>query len=243
MQKRSPSSLEDAPCFMCRVERFLSMYASLRTPWSSRNGPSRRTLHTLSGVGNIRSVDLVRTPNNLSSVGNDRFHRTGKQAALEWNEETVAQDDDEESSDPASAPSKFEPRYSQSTVSTVNLLDDRNIPYDLIMMLLEQICFQDQQYLPYSAAILVFMPGLNEIRRLHDMFTEHDVFGNVEYFRVYPLHSTISSENQGAVFDIPPPGVRKIVIGMNLARLSITNCYSSIPYSHEYCRDGCVNVL
>ncbi len=44
------------------------------------------------------------------------------------------------------------------------------------------------------------------------MLTEHPSFGGPN-FRIYPLHSTLSSENQGAVFDIPPSHVRKIVIG------------------------------
>ncbi|EEB87124.1 hypothetical protein MPER_15655, partial [Moniliophthora perniciosa FA553] len=39
---------------------------------------------------------------------------------------------------------------------------------------------------------------------------------------VYPLHSALSSENQSAVFDIPPPGIRKIVIATNIAETGIT---------------------
>ena len=62
-----------------------------------------------------------------------------------------------------------------------------------------------------SAAVLIFLPGLGEIRKLHDTLSDHKRFGSNE-FRLYPLHSTLSSENQGAVFEIPPYGVRKIVI-------------------------------
>lgn len=57
------------------------------------------------------------------------------------------------------------------------------------------------------------MPGLAEIRRLHDALSDHPSFGS-DAFYIYPLHSTISSEDQSAAFNIPPPGVRKIVIGM-----------------------------
>jgi len=57
------------------------------------------------------------------------------------------------------------------------------------------------------------MPGLGEIRRLNDILVEHPFFGS-NAFKLYPLHSTLSSESQGAVFDLPPPGVRKIVIGV-----------------------------
>jgi len=39
---------------------------------------------------------------------------------------------------------------------------------------------------------------------------------------VYPLHSTLSTAEQIAIFDIPPEGVRKIVIATNIAETSIT---------------------
>lgn len=112
---------------------------------------------------------------------------------------------------------KLEKRYSAKTTTTINLFDERLVPYDLIVRLLERICFDNTEYGLYSTAILVFMPGMAEIRRLNDLLTEHPSFGN-DNFRIYPLHSTLSSENQGAVFDIPPPNIRKIVIG---ARYSI----------------------
>jgi ATP-dependent RNA helicase DHX29 len=49
------------------------------------------------------------------------------------------------------------------------------------------------------------------------MLLEHALFGDVSSFWVMPLHSTVSSENQGAVFDVPPHGMRKIVIATNIA--------------------------
>lgn len=96
------------------------------------------------------------------------------------------------------------------------MLDERLVPYDLIVMLLESICLQDSDYMIYSSAILIFMPGLAEIRRLHEMLSEHAVFQDEERFRIFPLHSSIASDQQSAVFEIPPQGIRKIVIGMSL---------------------------
>ena len=107
---------------------------------------------------------------------------------------------------------KLEKRYSPATKATVDIIDERLIPYDLIVRLLERLCFEDVEFIHYSAATLIFMPGLAEIRRLHDMLSEHPLFGEAAGFRIFPLHSTISSENQAAVFEIPPPGIRKIVI-------------------------------
>lgn len=143
-------------------------------------------------------------------LANDKFARTAKK--FEWSEELIA-DDNEDDQELSSSTAKFQgQRYSQSTVSTMNLLDERQIPYDLIIRLLETICFRDQMVIHMSSAFLIFMPGLGEIRRMHDMLSEHPIFGS-DQFLLYPLHSTISSEGQGAVFDIPPPGIRKIVIG------------------------------
>jgi ATP-dependent RNA helicase DHX29 len=74
----------------------------------------------------------------------------------------------------------------------------------------------------YAQAILIFLPGINEIRKLHDLIVDHNKLGNAQYYKIYPLHSTISSENQGAVFDIPPQGMRKIVLSTNIAETGVT---------------------
>lgn len=140
----------------------------------------------------------------------DKFYRN--KSRLEWTEDTAAgEDDDDDAVQQENV--TLEKRYSPQTISTVNLLDERLIPYDLILQLLERICFEDPEYASYSSAILIFMPGMGEIRRLNDMLMEHPAFNAEDRFRIYPLHSTISSEQQGAVFDIPPPGIRKVVIG------------------------------
>lgn len=155
-------------------------------------------------------VTNVGTPSSDQYAGKDKFYRN--KAKLEWTEETAAGDDDDDDVGQQENVT-LEKRFSSETISTVNLLDERLIPYDLIVRLLEKICFEDPSYESYSSAVLVFMPGMGEIRRLNDVLTEHRSFGSEDRFRIYPLHSTISSEQQGAVFDIPPPGVRKIVIG------------------------------
>ncbi|KAI8995492.1 P-loop containing nucleoside triphosphate hydrolase protein [Trametes punicea] len=151
--------------------------------------------------------------------GKDKFYRN--KARLEWTEDTAAGDDDDEDTGQQENVT-LEKRYSSETITTVNLLDERFIPYDLIVRLLEKICFEDPEYASYSSAILIFMPGMGEIRRLNDILTEHRAFGAEDRFKIYPLHSTISSDQQGAVFDIPPAGMRKIVIATNIAETGIT---------------------
>lgn len=140
---------------------------------------------------------------------NDNFYK-GK-ARADWSED-ITEGIDNDSDDPDSEKVQLGKRYSAKTTKTINLFDERTIPYDLIMRLLEQMCTDGEEYSRYSAAVLIFMPGLREIRRMNDLLMEHPYFGSSS-FCVYPLHSTLSSENQSAVFDIPPPGIRKIVIG------------------------------
>ena len=143
----------------------------------------------------------------------------GKQ--LEWTEDgarTEGSDDEDDESDPTKLAAS---KYSPETVSTVNMLDSRQIPYDLVILLLEQICFGSPDMSPFSAATLIFLPGLAEIRRLNDLILSHPHFGTTA-FVIYPLHSTISSEGQSAVFDIPPPGIRKIVLSTNIAETGVT---------------------
>ncbi|KAF9654251.1 P-loop containing nucleoside triphosphate hydrolase protein [Thelephora ganbajun] len=149
----------------------------------------------------------------------DRFHR-GKNRP-EWTEDNAAAEDDD-GEDAVVQDVKLEKRYSAKTAATINLLDERQIPYDLILRLLECICFEDDVHRKHSAAILIFMPGMSEIRRMNDMLAEHRRFGSEDEFVIHALHSTVSSENQGAVFDVPPRGIRKIVIATNIAETGIT---------------------
>ncbi|KAF4605335.1 hypothetical protein EYR40_004119 [Pleurotus pulmonarius] len=149
---------------------------------------------------------------------NDNFYK-GK-ARADWSED-ITEGIDNDSDDPDSEKVQLGKRYSAKTTKTINLFDERTIPYDLIIRLLEQMCTDGGEYSRYSAAVLIFMPGLREIRRMNDLLMEHQYFGSSS-FCVYPLHSTLSSENQSAVFDVPPPGIRKIVIATNIAETGIT---------------------
>jgi ATP-dependent RNA helicase DHX29 len=116
--------------------------------------------------------------------------------------------------------------YRPETRSALSKLDQYRIPYELILKLLETIA-NSPQYVDYSKAILVFLPGLGEIRRLNDMILGHPMFNSRGRhgeggWLVYPLHSTIASEEQEQAFLIPPPGMRKIVLATNIAETGIT---------------------
>ncbi|KAI9878287.1 MAG: hypothetical protein M1830_001344 [Pleopsidium flavum] len=109
--------------------------------------------------------------------------------------------------------------YGVNTRNTLAHIDEYRIDYNLILLLLERIA-HDAKYTSYSKAILVFLPGIAEIRRLNDMLSGHPSF--IQGWYIYPLHSTIASEEQERAFQVPPQGLRKIVLATNIAETGIT---------------------
>ncbi|BFZ23379.1 hypothetical protein BsWGS_26418 [Bradybaena similaris] len=106
--------------------------------------------------------------------------------------------------------------YSPKTVEVLRNFDYSKINLDLIQHIINFISSHMGE-----GAILVFVPGWEEIRKLHEMLqaTARNKFGSI---KVIPLHSLMPTVNQREVFDRPPPGVRKIVIATNIAETSIT---------------------
>ena len=109
--------------------------------------------------------------------------------------------------------------YSSKTRNTVSQIDEYRIEFELVAQLIAKIA-TDDNLVAYSKAILVFLPGIGEIRQLNDMLCGHPLFSSNWY--IYPLHSTIASEDQEAAFLVPPPGTRKIVLATNIAETGIT---------------------
>lgn len=104
--------------------------------------------------------------------------------------------------------------YSPATRNTMMNYDEYRIDFELIKLLIENIAYEPS-FIEYSKAILVFMPGLAEIRQLNDILVGHPSFS--QGWRIYPLHSTIASDEQQQAFLVPPRGIRKIVIATNIA--------------------------
>ena len=71
-------------------------------------------------------------------------------------------------------------------------------------------------------AVLVFLPGWDEITRLRDALEQSRAFGNKSRYQILPLHSMISQAEQRVVFQRPSKNVRKIILSTNIAETSIT---------------------
>ncbi|XP_048337698.1 putative ATP-dependent RNA helicase DHX57 [Sphaerodactylus townsendi] len=109
-----------------------------------------------------------------------------------------------------------------SALKTMASMDLDKINLELIEALLEWIVSGSHSYPP--GAVLIFLPGLEEIKTLYKQLQFNALFNNRHSKRclVYPLHSSLSSEEQQCVFLKPPEGVTKIIISTNIAETSIT---------------------
>ncbi len=67
--------------------------------------------------------------------------------------------------------------------------------------------------------VLVFLPGMGEIRRAERALAEADLPADVD---VAPLHGSLSAEQQDAAVSPAPPGRRKVVLSTDVAETSLT---------------------
>ncbi|KAM3874374.1 LOW QUALITY PROTEIN: 3'-5' RNA helicase YTHDC2-like [Diretmus argenteus] len=97
--------------------------------------------------------------------------------------------------------------------------DDEQVDLDLIMHLLHNICSTS-----CDGAVLIFLPGYNEIVSLRDrIFYDDTRFSNhSERYQVFTLHSNMQTRDQKKVMENTPPGVRKIILSTNITETSIT---------------------
>ncbi|NWI79689.1 DHX36 helicase, partial [Dryoscopus gambensis] len=107
-------------------------------------------------------------------------------------------------------------RYSASTIDALEMMDDDKVDLDLVAALIRHIVLEEE-----DGAILVFLPGWDNISTLHELLMSQVMFKS-DRFIIIPLHSLMPTVNQTQVFKKTPPGVRKIVIATNIAETSIT---------------------
>ena len=67
--------------------------------------------------------------------------------------------------------------------------------------------------------ILVFLPGMKQIRRLQQQLQQASLDGNVQ---VLPLHASLPAQAQQQAILPCPKGIRKVVLATNVAETSIT---------------------
>uniref|UniRef100_A0A8C2V3F3 ATP-dependent RNA helicase TDRD9 n=1 Tax=Chinchilla lanigera TaxID=34839 RepID=A0A8C2V3F3_CHILA len=85
------------------------------------------------------------------------------------------------------------------------------------------------QFVSERSSVLVFLPGIGEINYMHGLLT------NMVHKRlqVYPLHSSVTLEEQNNIFLSPVPGYRKIILSTNIAESSVT--VPDVKYVIDFC--------
>jgi ATP-dependent RNA helicase YTHDC2 len=106
--------------------------------------------------------------------------------------------------------------YYDTTLKTKtnNFVIEEGIDHDLIAQLVEMLHQQTEK----DGAILVFLPGHDDITQLSNMINERIRNG----ISMFLLHSSMKTEDQKNVFKPVMVGIRKIVLATNIAESSIT---------------------
>ncbi|OAY62181.2 DExH-box ATP-dependent RNA helicase DExH6 isoform X2 [Manihot esculenta] len=87
----------------------------------------------------------------------------------------------------------------------------------LIEQLLRKICIDSK-----DGAILVFLPGWDDINKTRERLFANPFFKDSSRFMIISLHSMVPSMEQKKVFKRPPQGCRKIILSTNIAESAIT---------------------
>ncbi|XP_034565378.1 3'-5' RNA helicase YTHDC2 isoform X2 [Notolabrus celidotus] len=97
--------------------------------------------------------------------------------------------------------------------------DDERVDLDLIMDLLQNICSTST-----DGAVLIFLPGYDEIVSLRDriLYDDKRFIVHSDRYQVFTLHSDMQTSDQKKAMKTSPPGVRKIILSTNIAETSIT---------------------
>ena len=124
--------------------------------------------------------------------------------------------------------------YSMATQRSMDRVDEFVINYDLIedvltlildkgsdnSILLPPMCNESE--MASNGALLIFLPGMGEIRALTDRLKGSRFFGDSNRFDVIPMHSSLSPQDQKRAFLKPRAGCRKIILATNIAETSVT---------------------
>jgi len=122
--------------------------------------------------------------------------------------------------------------YKMTTRRSMERVNEEIINYDLVEDLLKLVTskeagLNDTLIAPdgadmSSGSILIFLPGIGEIRALIERLEGSRLSRDRQKFDLIPLHSTLSSKDQRRAFLPSKPGCRKIICATNIAETSVT---------------------
>ncbi|XP_031618969.1 probable ATP-dependent RNA helicase spindle-E [Contarinia nasturtii] len=97
--------------------------------------------------------------------------------------------------------------------------------YKLVLTIIRRInvvCPEPDDRSLKLSSILIFLPGIYEIGQMRNFLTEFAETKGDLAWKIYILHSLVSTEEQQSIFQPVEDGVRKIILSTNIAESSIT---------------------
>ncbi|CAA7037875.1 unnamed protein product [Microthlaspi erraticum] len=96
-------------------------------------------------------------------------------------------------------------------------INPEQVDVSLIQQLMRKICGDSE-----DGAILVFLPGWDDINKTRQRLLDNPFFAQSTKFDIICLHSMVPAGEQKKVFTRPPRGCRKIVLATNIAESAVT---------------------
>ncbi|KAF8086532.1 hypothetical protein N665_0622s0025 [Sinapis alba] len=97
-------------------------------------------------------------------------------------------------------------------------INPEQVDVSLILQLVRKICGDSED----GGAILVFLPGWDDINKTRQRLLDSPFFADSSKFDIICLHSMVPAGEQKKVFSRPPRGCRKIVLATNIAESAVT---------------------
>lgn len=120
------------------------------------------------------------------------------------------------------------PNHFFAAIRSMDRVDETVLNYDLIEDVLELLFSHSSAFTSTDGAsvkdgaVLVFLPGLREIRTLMERLAGSRFFGKNSKVELIPMHSSLSSKDQRRAFKPSSKGCRKIILSTNIAETSVT---------------------
>jgi hypothetical protein len=108
--------------------------------------------------------------------------------------------------------------YSDRTMNVMENFYLNTIPYDLIMHIVRYELLETTS--KQIGAILIFVPGMEEIRRVIGMLEGCRELSGLSV--ALPMHSSLSFDDLQKAFRRPKPGMRKIIVSTNICETGVT---------------------